>query len=840
MRAMGFRLALGRLVATPVFTIFSIVSLASGVAVTTAVYSVVDTLLLADAGVADPVRTVILTMPSGGRAQRGSISEPDFEDLRRAQTSFSTLGASAPIQPAVATTGVGEIVTAEAVDGGYFTTLGVGPALGRVITAADVESRSRIAVLSDEFWRSRFAADRSVIGREIRVNGQTFDVIGVASPRYRGAFGALLSTRVWIPLGTLPAGPHLLLQAASPHEVATQKPDTVVAASPREDRRLMVFGRLAEGRTLAQTSAELAAISSQLDASYPPVAVGMAPPISERRWSAKPFSEASDADNSLRRLAMMIVALVGLVLLIACTNLANLVLARGTARQGELAVRMAMGASRGRLIWEQCIESVLLAIAGGFASYVMFQALSAFMTTDFVMGLPFGGTATLSIRPAINAQAVTVAVIGLLLALGVFGLEPAVQLARTLDLRSALAVGATGIRPRVSRQRMVIRWQVAIAAGFFIVATLFIRATLSQARHDPGIDMDRLAVAVLNFDSGVWDENRIRRAVDRILEEARGNQAIESIAASTGLPFGVPALTVNVRADDAPAVIKPTPLTAVAATPSLLATLGVEIVRGRRFDDSDGPAAAPAVMLSEQAARQLFNGGDAIGRTLIVRRPQFSETRAVVVGIARDTDVRWINGDARGLVYLPLSQHFGNGLTITARSTGTGVRAVPALRDAIRRADPDLAVTAIGAAPSLLAGPMVLLGSLGRGALYLGALSLLLSMAGLFGVQSHVVAHRTREIGVRMSVGATARQIKLMVLQDGYRPVFEGLLLGLWGGIAGRIVLRSYLELEDVVIIDPWMLLLTPIPLIAAAFCACYLPASRAASVDPTVALRCE
>jgi putative ABC transport system permease protein len=819
---MGLRLALARLAATPLFTIFSIVSLAAGIAVTTAVYSVIDTMLLADAGVADPDRTIALTVPSSGLAARGTISAADFEDLRAVQQSFRAISASAAIQPAVAAEGIAEIVTAEAVDGAYFTTLGVGAVLGRVLQPSDDAARARVAVISDEFWRSGFAADRSAIGRQIRVNGQPFEIVGVTSPRYRGVFGTLLSTRVWLPRSV---------------DGVLSKP-AIAAASPREDRRLFVFGRLADGRTIADASAELTTIAAQLDRAYPPPA-SLPGAVSNRLWSAKSFSDSNEVDGNLRRFGMMIAALVGLVLLIACTNLANLVLARGTARQGELAVRMAMGASRGRLIREQCLESVLLAIAGGVASYLAFQALAAFMTTDFVMRLPFGGTAILSIRPSINAPALTVAVIGLVLALGVFGLEPAVQLARTLDLRNALAVGAAGIRPRVRRQRMVIRWQVAIAAGFFIVATMFIRDTLSQSRHDPGIDMDRVAVAVLNFDNGVWDEARIRRAVDRIIEHGGRSASIEQLAASTGLPFGAPAMQVNVSTEADPTMLSRDPITAVAATSSLFTTLGIDIVRGRRFDDRDGPASEPAIILSEMAAAQLFSGADPIGRAVTLRRPH-GDRQAVVVGVAGDTDVRWINRARRPLVYLPLEQHFGDGLTITARSTSSGARAVPALRDAIRNADPDLAVTAIGAGSSVLAGPFVLFSALGRAALYLGGLSLLLSMVGLFGVQSHVVAHRTREIGVRMSVGATAWQIKLMVLKDGYRPVFEGLLLGLWGGVAGRVVLRSYLELEDVTIVDPWMLFLTPIPLIAAAFCACYLPASRAAGVDPTVALRCE
>ncbi len=820
---MGLRLAIARLIATPLFTIFSIVSLAAGVAVTTAVYSVADTLLLADIGGADPERTAVLVTPFGGQSQRSSISEPDFEDLRRTQISFSMISAAAAIQPAIAANGNAETTNAEAVDGAYFATLGIGAARGRVLQPADDAARARVAVLSDEFWRGRFAADPNIVGREMRINGQVFEVIGVVPAPYRGVFGAFRSTRVWIPRST-----ESLLQ--------TQQP----ASSPRARQRFFVFGRLAAGRTIAEASAELGTIAGQLDRAYPAAVSGPAATSSDRQWSAKSVAGFSIEDNGLRRFGMTLVALAGLVLLVACTNLANLVLARGTARQGELAVRMAMGASRARLIWEQCIESLLLACAGALASYLMFQAVAAFMTTDFVLGLPFGGSATFSIRPVVNAQAVTVAIVGLLLALGVFGLEPAVQLARTLDIRSALAAGATGIRPRVRRQRMVIRWQVAIAAGFFIVATMFIRSTINQARHDPGIDMNRIAVAVLNFDNGEWDEARIRRVVDRVMDEGRGNRAIETIAASTGLPFGVPSLQVSVANPDDLEGLNRAPVVAVASTPSLFRTLGIDIVRGRGFNDSDGPGGAASIIVSELAAQQWFGSADAVGRRLIVRRRPAADAAAVVVGVARDTDVRWIYSDRRALVYLPLSQHFASGITLTARSTGAALRAVPALREAIRKGDPDVAVTAIGTASSLLAGPFVIVGSLGRGALYLGGLSLLLSMVGLFGVQSHVVAHRTREIGVRMSVGASARQIKLMVLKDGYRPVIEGLILGLWGGVAGRLMMRSYMELEDVTIVDPWMLLLTPIPLVAAAFCACYLPASRAASVDPTVALRCE
>ena len=208
------------------------------------------------------------------------------------------------------------------------------------------------------------------------------------------------------------------------------------------------------------------------------------------------------------------------------------------------------------------------------------------MTMDFTLG-PIAPL-TIAIRPALNAQAVAIAVVSTLLALLVFGLEPAIQLARTVDIRSALAAGATGIRPRVGRQRMVIRWQVAIAAGFFIIATMFIRGTLNLAAHDSGVDLDRIAVATLNFDNGVWNEDRIRRAIDRVIEEGRTEPAIEAVSASTGLPFGVPRCCSSRWR--LPTMSKPSRgrrMSAVAATPAFFKGLGIAMVRGRAFDDGD-------------------------------------------------------------------------------------------------------------------------------------------------------------------------------------------------------------------------------------------------------------
>jgi predicted permease len=824
------RLAARRLLATPLFTVCAVLSLAVGVGVTTAVYSVVDALFLSDVGIPDPDRLVMVVIPADGRMLKGSLSQLDFDDLRAAQTSLSRLSASAPFSPALASTFTTELVAAEAVEGTYFQTLGVTMSQGRAIQPTDDLAGLRVAVLSHSLWRTRFGADPGIVGRTARIGGVSFDVIGVAPRGFHGlnaGFHGLnagpTSTRLWIPLS---AEASLGVPALAPPERA------------RDRRRLQVFGRLLSPVTVATAGAELTAIAARLDAAFPAHARSEGNVVIERRWTARSLASIAEDNNALQRFGLTLVAIVALVLVVACTNLSNLVLARGTSRAQELTIRSALGASRWRLVREQCAESVLLAFGGGIAAYAVFQILRVLMDIDFQLGLPFGGTLTLEIHPSLDAAALAIAATSLAISLLVFGLEPALQLTRSVDLRGRLAESAGGIGPsRGKRQGVLLRWQVAIATGFFVIATMFVKHTIAEARHDSGVEMDRLGLAVLNVRAQGWDEQRTRRTIERLLEEARKDPVVESISVSAGMPFGVPGDRIAIAAAHEAALNSDVHRSAlgVGATPSIFKTLGVPIVAGRAFDDRDQEGTAPVVVLSELTARLMFGTADAVGRQLFVRR-QASQTLATVIGIARDTDVGRLLGDPYALVYAPLTQQSGTSLTIAARSTGDGSAVLPALREALRRTDPDLAVNATGTGRTILAGPFVILRALGVGTLTLGVLTLLLAMGGLFALQSHAVALRTREIGLRMSCGASTWRIKWMVLRDGYRPVLDGLVLGLWGGLAGRAIVRSYLDV-DVAILDPWMLLV-PIPLIAAAVCACYVPAHRASSIDPTVALR--
>lgn len=818
--------ALRRLLAAPLFTAFAVLSLAIGVGVTTAAYSIVENLFFRDPGIADPDRVAFIATPYSGRMRTGTVSEPDFQDLRQSLRSLTNLSASSQFSSSVTTKTAAATVPGESVDGAYFATLGIRADLGRVIQPSDETDRGNVVIVSHRLWRTRFASDPHIVGQVIRVGGRPFEVIGVAAAGFSGPRADFFGTDIWVPRG-------------APLAPAIRPQDSVLSA--RDQRHLTVFGRLAPSSSIAVASAELNQVARSLDASFPPPGFGRRGVLSERQWSAESAAGLGDENTAMRRFGLTLLALVALVLVVACTNLANLVLARGTSRQQEITVRYALGASRWRLVRGQCAESLLLAIMGAAGSYLVFRSLQLLMHTEFTMGVSRVGTLAIAIDPRLNTNALVIAGVSLLLSLLVFGVEPALQLTSNPDIRGELAIGGN---PRARRQRILLRWQVLTATGFFIISTMFVKYMVVEMRHDSGVDLDRLGVAITNFSLQDWNEERTRRTLDRVMELAGKKPGVESVAVSTTLPFGAPS-------EGRPVLSAPGQVSTgfngqramlMAATPSIFRVLGVPITRGRGFDDRDNAAGPPAAVVSEFTARQLFGSVDtAVGQELVIEDATTkSQTRALatIVGVAADTDVGNILANPRACAYVPYAQRYAPYAAITARSTGDPAAAVMALRDAIHAADPEVVVNVIGKGRSVLAGPFEFVRGLGLTTVGLGALTLLLAMVGLFGIQTHIVARRTREIGVRMSFGATAKQIRWMVLGDGARPVVDGMLLGLAAGLIGRLVLREYLELTDVEIIDPWAFVLIPIPLVLASFCACYLPASRAAAVDPNVALR--
>jgi predicted permease len=654
----------------------------------------------------------------------------------------------------------------------------------------------------------------------VRLGGQSFEIVGVAPRSFDGIERMPRRTGAWIPLRAVPA--------FGPASAATLE--------SRTQRRATVIGRLAPNRTRVSASTELSAGAKRLDMEVPlrtPGVDGRPPAAMPRSWTARGLTDVSDSDS---RLAMLIVALVGLVLVVACTNLANLMIARGAARQRDIAVRRALGAGRWRLVRELLVESLILAFLGGAVSLPVIGVLLRMATID----LPTPGR-MFSLEPELNMPALAVAAAALVVSVLVFGLEPALQLTRRHVLAD-LSGGdhAVGVVP-ARRQRAFIRWQVATSVTFFLIAAVLARVLIAEAKHDAGVDLDRLAVATVFLQRQSWDESRARATLAAIAEQLRHEPGIEQVALSSGMPFGLNTTTwATATTTDRPFTpsgrFEMTDM--LASSPEIFRTLGVAIVRGRGFDHRDDSARPRVMVVSEKTARTFFGTSDVVGRQLLTRAWGRDPVETyTIVGVARDTDSGRLMSRGNDTVYVPLAQHYEPFFVISARTSGDPPSASRLIQKVAQRVAPDLALGTAGPASVILGGPYFAARVGAVLATTLGGLTLVLAMVGLYGVQSHLVARRTRELGVRLAIGATRAHVERLVLGEGFRPVFEGFALGCAFAVLARVTLRAFVY-GNIQAFDLAAFALVPVPLIAAAFVACYLPARRASRVDPNVALR--
>jgi len=816
------RVALRRVVRAPGFTLFAIVSLALGIGGSTAIYSAVRTLFWTPTGIAQPDRLAVWT--AAGRVD-GSVSWPDFVDVRSQQSTFSSVGAARPLYVAVAIGDIVETVLGESVSGDYFATLGVTARLGRVLQPHDESSSARVAVVSDAFWRTRLHADPAILGRSITIAGQPFEVVGVIRGPFHGV-PVILPGAVWIP------------DAAVPDRAGTGWPKRQL--TDRALGSLIVWGRLKPGVSIAQAAADVSVIAQRLDATFPIKSpYDRAGRPHRRAWLLKDGAAVNGDADRIDALGAAILFAVATVLIIACTNLANLALARGTSRAQEMAVRTALGASRRRLIREHLIESGIVTGCGAGLGLLLLWTL----TRSFETELPIAQSLVIHFKPDVNATVLLAAAGATTVALLVFGVWPALQSTRA-DVHGALGAGGAATPPRWRLHRGLVAWQVAGSVAMVLVAAMCVKVVDAVGATDPGVDYRHLALAQADFDINGFDEPRGRTLLDRILVEARRQPRVESVSASSGLPFGVMAPPMYATRVEEPFTSNRDTghyTHRIAATPEIFATLGMRVVRGRGFTDRDDAGAPRVAILSEGMAREIFGTTDVVGRSISLhpwsrlmsaRMPQTCE----VVGVSKETDSFMLGRRGNPVLFVPLAQQYEPRITITARSADPAA-AASALRAALRTAAPDMATSALGTGEALLMGPYFLLRIIARLAAALGTLALVLAMVGLHGVLSHVVARRTREIGIRLAVGADRGRIVTLVLRDGFRPVLEGLVIGLSAGVLLRLLLRATL-VTAISPIDVTVFSLVSVPFLCAALLACWVPASRASQVDPIVALR--
>jgi predicted permease len=824
-----FRLALRRLWGARVFTIFAVVSLALGLGVTTAIYSTVATLLWPRSPIADADELAVVTGQASGTAERwrGVISMQDFEILRNRVRSVPGLGASSLVASTLNDGARTSTFVAQAVTGNYFAIVRLPLHLGRAIQEADDRpGEASVVVLSHKFWQTKVAADPGIVGRTVRVGGRPFVVIGVVGGTVQGTrdlhgqFG-LVNGDGWIPL--------------------KDRPIVTGTTTPREQPDLAVIARMPPRVPLQAFATEIAGIGAALDQLDQSAPTGLPATSLEplaRRWSATSGGAIVRQQGAASvRVGRAVVLLVGLVLVVACTNIANLTLARGASRVHEFAVRRALGAPLGRLVREQCAESVVVAVLGGCGAVLVAKALLLYFTTD----IPLTNFQVIALQPDLNTPALIAAGASLLASLVVFGVVPAVQLTRA-SLRQPLAASVTGAPlDRWKGRQRLIAWHVMISTVLMLVAFASNRAVSAATRHDPGFDLRHLALAVVDMRSIARDDTRTERAIEALRLAAAAHPGFEATAITTALPIGT-GVRVRQLARVSPVTEPPVwlPVVSVPATPGIFRTLRVPIVRGRSFDDRDAARTSPVIVTSEKVARQLFGTADVTSREMLyVGAFETEPVRAELIGVAGDTDTLDLFDRRLGAVYVPFVQHRGHtGVIVIGRTAGDPASIVPTFASTARQVDPDLAIEFASSGAEAMIPSFVVLRAAASVSGALSILALTLGMLGLYGVLSHVVVQRTREVGLRLALGAEASRVRRMIVREGLRPVIWGLGFGLLAGMGARLLVRAVDIGRDISVSSPLAFAATAVTLITSGFLACYLPARRASSVEPNVALR--
>lgn len=830
---LDLRYAWRRLAAAPSFSIIAISTIAVGIGVTTAVYSLVYAMMFRPMNIADIDRVVNIYQSRVTSGPGSSLSWRDYEDLKAAQTVFDQTAAWARIRVPVSGAGPAELIFGEAVEGTYFGMLGVPAAAGRVITEReDTAAVSPVAVISDIFWRSRFGADPSVAGRVIKLGGHQVEIIGVAPPWFRGVDMPNVSpASVWVPLA---------------HSALFIDRTDVASRADRGHRWLNIKARLSEGRALEDARAEVTRIGQQLDLAYPGDSTSRRGREREQ-WRVAPASSVH-MHESIDRIGVPIsygvMAALALVLLIACVNIANLLLARAAGRRVEMATRIAIGASRARLLRQLLTENALLCAIGGSLGLVIAFVLTRFMTMEFNIGRGLA----FAFEPRIEWPVLLVALGATAFAGLAFGLAPALQGART-DVRAAMAGAITSRTRRLSARRVLVILQLGLSVAFLAVGSVFVKGFAEYAAHDPGFDLSHTATGGFELDFR-WkgDHDAARRFLGRLRDRAREQQGTTAAAIVSALPIGNPGPTYAAIGQESDVIrgegVRPASARLLLADPEGLDVLGIPLLRGRFFDDRDQAGAPLVTVLSETTARRIFGHDDPMGRRMRfltqrrVGEPPPEEMVATVVGLTADTDVGGVGRRETGLFFLPFEQfrqHDGRAVLVAVRTTGDPQTAASALSVLARQLD-DEVVVYVDTGPNVLATEVVptRIGAAVTGGL--GALAFLLAIVGLYGVMSHLVAMRTREIGIRMALGAEARRVVRLILKEGAGVVIAGACLGVL--LAYWIVMflrRLIFGLDGQ---EPIVLLAVTLILALVALVACWIPARRAARVDPNVALR--
>jgi predicted permease len=791
----------------PGFTLIAIITLALGIGANTAIFSLVNTALLRPLPVERPEQLVSFNNVS---LNLPVISFPNYRDFRDRNNVFSGMAAYRYTPLGLSNNGVNERVWGYLVTGAYFEVLGVKPALGRFFTPEDDRAPGGhpVAVITYESWQKRFAGDSQVIGKTVIVNGRNFTIIGVAPQGFYGS-EIIYRPEIWFP---------------------TMMQEQLEGGSTLENRDQPTFfaqGRLKPGVTMSQAEAELKNIAAQLAREFPNENEGMTVALSPAgllgAWMR----------GTVIGFAGVLMAVVGLVLLLACVNLANLLLARATERRKEIAVRLAIGAGRWRLVRQLLTESILLSTLGGALGFLL-----AYWLVEAVMSLKPPIDVALSTELQIDGRVLLFTLIVSGLTGLVFGLLPALQATKP-DLAPALKneVSMGGYRRPWLRNSLVV-FQVSLSLLLLICAGLTLRGLQRAQLLDPGFTPQN--ALEMSFDLSIhgYDVQRAHDFRRRLLERVRGLPGVQYAGLSGNVPLNLSVSSNPIYVEGQPQQRGANVPTAMASrgTPGLLSALGTRLIQGRDFTEQDAESKKDVALVNETFARRFWSGQSALGK-------RFSNAGSAgpwieVVGVIQDGKYFSLNEDATPFVYTNMLPSIGGSVTLVARTTSEPQSAIAAIRREFQQLDATLPLYNVKTMVEHMAVPLFPARVSATLLVGFGSLALTLAAIGIFGVMSYAVTQRTREIGIRMALGAQAGGILKLVVGLGFKLTALGLIIGLAIAFAGTRLMSGFLygvSALDVVTFAGVSLLLALVALLA-----CYIPARRAMKVDPIVALRRE
>ena len=806
----------------PGFAAVAILSLALGIGLNATMFTVLDELLFRPLPVRDPSSLAAVFTSTENRQLHGTTSYPDFVDLAAANSVFTDMVGHSMMFAAAKIAGDNRLVLGEVVTANFFSALGIVPSHGRGFTAEEgrVEGRDAVVVISHRLWERHFGRRDDVLAQTIVIRNRSYAIVGVAPPSFMG-FLPGVAAELWIPVTMVgdvsPAGMNDV--------VPSDGGDTRL--QQRGTRWLFVKGRLRDGVTIDAARSNLSAIMSRLAAAHP---------ISnrDRRISVLPATSVRFhpmVDDILRPAGAVIMAAVALVLIIACANLASMLLARGAARTREMAVRSAIGATRGRLIRQLVAENLVLALAGGALALLLARwATSLILRTPMPIDLPISFTLSFDARVLVFTL-VTSLVTGL-----TFGLLPAWRASRT-ELVPALRDDASlsGGR-RFGLRQALVSLQVAVSVVLIVAGVLLTRSLFAASDIDPGFRARQLVVATIALEMHGYDAARARDFFPLASDRLRQLPGVDAVAVTERVPFSPNIQYSQIVVDGRPAATPEGGATIDAAivTDTYFDTIGVPIVDGRAFDSRDTPESQRVAIVSEGFARRFFPGERAVGQRIRLR----NQTGPVIeiVGVARDYDQRALGEAARPVLHTSRSQRPGSDGSFLVRTAGDPRTQVREIERTLRAIEPNLVFIEFGPLEELIATSLYPVSTGSKLLAGLSGLAIGLSGLGLYGVVAFSVARRTREIGIRVALGSSRRQVLQQVLGEAMTMVALGAAAGLALSTLAAPLLSSVLY--GVSPADPVSYASAVLLVLATAALAAFLPARRAAAIDPIRALR--